>query len=52
MHALPRPIQLLLALLLLLMIIRRRRAGAASTELCPEERERLAKLLNTNQLDK
>lgn len=40
------------ALLLLLMVIRRRRSSAANTDLCPEERERLSKLLNTNQLDK
>ena len=45
------------ALLLLLMVMRRRRSSAANVDLCPEERERLAKLLNstspnTNQLDK
>ena len=40
------------ALLLLLMVTRRRRSSAANVDLCPEERERLAKLLNTNQLDK
>jgi cytochrome c-type biogenesis protein CcmH len=50
------------ALLLLLMVFRRRRSSAANVDLCPEERERLAQLLNaqalntkshtTNQLDK